>query len=105
MNATTGSIYGSYSLSFTPNDLAYDDSGYLWIADGSASVIRKCSMSGSVYDSFSVASYGYPSGVGFDGTYVWVGINSPLHRILRFEVTSGSAVVPTSLGKIKTVFR
>jgi streptogramin lyase len=104
MNSTTGSIYGSYTLSFPPNDLAYDDRGFLWIADSTASVIRRCSMSGSVYDSFSVASYGYPAGVGFDGTYVWVGINAPLHRILRFEV-EGVGIEPASLGKIKTVFR
>jgi hypothetical protein len=103
MHPTTGSIYNSYSLSFDPNDLAYDPSGYLWIID-STRLVRKCTLTGSSVASFSVASYGYAAGCGFGGGYVWVGINAPLHSILQFT-TSGSAVTPTSVGKVKTLFR
>ncbi len=103
MHPTTGSVYSSHSLSFDPNDLAYDPAGYLWIVD-SARVVRKCTLTGSTVDSFSVSSYGYAAGCGFGGNYVWVGVNAPLHSILVFT-TSGTSVTPTSLGKVKTLFR
>lgn len=103
MHPTTGSIYASYALGFDPNDLAYDPAGYLWIVD-STRVVRKCNLTGSTIDSFSVTSYGYAAGCGFGGNYVWVGINAPLHSILVFT-TSGTSVTPTSLGKVKTLFR
>ncbi|HUV87194.1 MAG TPA: hypothetical protein VMX79_08785 [bacterium] len=103
MHPTNGSVYASYTLSFDPNDVAYDATGYLWIVD-SARIVRKCTLTGSTVDSFSVSSYGYPSGCAFDGTYVWVGFNAPLHSILQFT-TTGSGVTPTSLGKVKALFR
>jgi len=103
MHPTTGSIYASYTLGFDPNDLAYDPAGYLWIVD-STRIVRKCTLTGSTIDSFSVSSYGYPAGCGFGAGHVWVGINAPLHSILEFT-SSGSAVTPTSLGKVKTLFK
>jgi hypothetical protein len=103
MHPTTGSIYASYQLTFDPNDVAYDSRGYLWIVD-SARVVRRCTLTGSTTASFSVASYGYASGCGYGGNYVWVGFNAPLHSILQFT-SSGTAVTPTSLGKVKTLFR
>lgn len=103
MHPTTGSTYASYALSFDPNDVAYDPNGYLWIVD-SARIVRKCTLTGSTVASFSVASYGYAAGCGFGGNYVWVGFNAPLHSILAFT-TSGTPVTPTSLGKVKTLFR
>jgi hypothetical protein len=106
MHATTGSVYASYSLSFAPGDCAYDTGGYIWITEPSARVVRKCMLTGSAIDSFSVAAYGYPGGCAFDGTYVWVGIGYPLHRIMQFEVagSSGSYVGPPLFVKIKSVF-
>lgn len=103
MHPTTGSIYASYQLTFDPNDVAYDPRGYLWIVD-SARVVRRCTLTGSTTASFSVASYGYASGCGYGGNYVWVGVNAPLHSILQFTSTA-SQVTPTSLGKVKTLFR
>jgi len=107
MNALTGSVYASYSLSFSPGDCAYDAGGFMWITEPSARLVRKCTLTGSAVDSFSVAAYGYPGGCGFDGTYVWIGIGYPLHRIMQFEVSGGSdsSVAPASLGKVKAVFR
>jgi hypothetical protein len=104
MHATTGSVYTSYSVPFTPSDVAYDPSGYLWIVDGGTRVVRKCTLTGSTVDSFSVSTYGYPAGCGYGGGYVWIGINAPLHSILQFT-GGGTAVTPTSLGKVKTLFR
>ena len=105
MHPTNGSIYDSYAVSFSPNDVAYDASGHLWFADfTSAGIVWKSTLTGSVVDSFSVSSYGYAAGCGFDGTYVWVGINAPLHSILQFT-TIGSGVTPASLGRLKALYR
>ena len=104
MHPTTGSVYASYALNFDPHDLAYDPRGYLWIVDGDGRAVRRCTLSGSTTCSFSVASYGPPGGCGYGGGYVWIGINMPLHSILQFT-SSGTALTPTSLGKVKTLFK
>lgn len=103
MHPTTGSIYSSYQLSFDPNDVAYDPTGYLWIVD-STRIVRRCTLTGSTVDSFSISAYGYGAGCGYGGNYVWIGINAPLHSILQFT-TGSPAVTPTSLGKVKTLFK
>jgi hypothetical protein len=105
LNAVNGSVYNTYALAFAPRGIGYGD-GYLWIADG-AGYIRKCSVTGSTYDRFSVGSYGYVAGCDYDASrnQVWVGFNAPNHRIYRFETSSGTAVTPESMGKIKAAFR
>jgi hypothetical protein len=107
MNATTGSVYASYSLSFNASEVAYDPAGYLWMTDPTAVEVKKCTLTGSVLDSFSVSGHsGSPLGCTFDGLYVWVGISrSSGSRILQYEVESGTGIKPASFGKIKTVFR
>ncbi len=104
MDAYSGSIYRSHTLTFAPNDVGYDPRGYLWITTGTGSVVNQCTTTGSVVRSFSVSAYGYPAGCGCDGTYVYVGINAPLHSVLQFE-TAGVGVAPASLGKVKALFR
>lgn len=105
LNAANGSVYATYALAFTPRGIGYGD-GYLWIADG-AGYIRKCSVTGSTYDQFSVSTYGYVAGCDYDDSrnQVWVGFNAPAHRICRFETTSGTTITPSSMGKIKATFR
>jgi hypothetical protein len=104
MDAYTGSIHRSHSLTFPPNDVGYDPRGFLWITTGTGSLVNQCTTTGSVINSFSVGSYGYPAGCGADGTYVYVGINAPLHSVLVFE-TGGVGIAPKSLGKIKAMYR
>jgi hypothetical protein len=106
MNATTGSVYASYPLSFAPSDLGYGD-GYLWINDATNSRLRKCSLTAvTTYDYFSLSAYGFPSACAYDEVRneVWVGINEPMHSVLRFTADSGTGVVPSSVGKIKALF-
>jgi hypothetical protein len=105
MNATTGSVYGSYSLPFEPRGIGYGD-GYLWIADGTNNRVRKCSVSGSTYDYFSVAPYGTIQGLDYDSlsNYVWAGMDSGTDRYYRFETSGSSSITPTSMGKIKAMF-
>jgi hypothetical protein len=105
MNATTGSVYASYSLGYACNDLGFGD-GYLWIVDSTNRRLRKCSLTGSTYDYFSLSAYGYPAGCAYDEgrNQVWVGINAPLHSVLRFTAHSGTSVTPASIGKIKAMY-
>jgi|GEM_PF-1404326 len=104
--ATTGSVLQSRSLSFAPSDLGYGD-GYLWVVDTGNQRLRKCSILGVHYDSFSVSSYGFPMGCTYDAgrDRVWISFNHPINYVRQFEVSSGSAVVPSSAGKIKALFR
>ncbi len=104
MNALSGSVYASHSLSFKPGDCAYGD-GYLWITEPDAYLVWKCSTTGFQHDSFATNRWGNPAGIGYQPGYVWVGINRPLHYVLRFTATGGSNVAPSSLGKVKAVFR
>ncbi len=104
MHAYTGSIYRSHTLTFQPGDVGYDPRGYLWITQGLGSLVRQCTTTGSVVNSFSTSAYGIPAGCGCDGTHVYVGINTAPHRILKFE-TSPVGIAPKSLGKIKAMFR
>jgi sugar lactone lactonase YvrE len=101
----TGSIAASYSLKFGPGDLDFDGRGYLWIADGYNGLVRQCDLTGSTLASFSVASYGFASGLAYYNKQVWVGINAPLHSILKFEVDPAYAVAPASIGRVKALFR
>jgi len=103
MDAYTGSVVRSHALSFSPNDVAWDPRGNLWIVDGNY-LVRQTTTTGSLVNSFSTSAYGYPSGCAADGTYVYVGINSPLHRVLIFE-TSGVGIAPASLGRVKAAYR
>ncbi|HUV87793.1 MAG TPA: hypothetical protein VMX79_11865 [bacterium] len=106
MNATTGSVYASYSVPFEPRGIGYGD-GYLWIADGTYRRIRKCSVTGSTYDWFSVSAYGTIGGLDYDyvNNYVWAGFDASRDRVYRFETRGGSAVTPSSMGKIKATFK
>lgn len=106
----TGSVYASYPLSFRPVDAAYDESGYLWIAHAStaARLVYKCTTEGSVLASFSAGEYGAPSGCGFDGEYVWVGVadtNLGRYTILRYAVREEPGIAPASAGRVKALYR
>jgi DNA-binding beta-propeller fold protein YncE len=105
LHPLSGSVYSSYRFNFRPCDLGYDGRGYLWVADGLNRLVRQCDLTGSTLASFSVASYGLPSGLAYYNKQVWVGINAPLHSILKFEVDPEYAVAPASIGRVKALFR
>jgi len=104
MSAAYGQLQASYSLSYRPGDCAYG-AGYLWITDPNNNRVLKCRLDGSRLDGFSTSTWGRPLGIGYSGGYVWVGIATPVNRILRFTATSGTYVAPDSLGKVKAIFR
>jgi hypothetical protein len=110
LHPMTGSTYSSYGLSFNPGDLAYDESGYLWIGYPHVNykLVCKCTLQGAVLASFSTMRYGYPHGCAFDGEYVWVGtsdLENGIYSILRFNVQEHPTVTPASLGRVKGLFR
>jgi hypothetical protein len=104
MSAAYGQIQTSYPLGFNPTDCAYGG-GYLWISDPVNYAVWKCREDGVKYDGFSTVVWGRPEGIGYTPGYVWVGIQTPVNRILRFTATSGTDVAPASLGKVKAIFR
>lgn len=104
LHPTTGTVYGSYHLSFVPGDLAYDpDHDCLWIAGTMTNYIYQTSFTGSILRSFSTANL-QPRGVGYEPErgYLWVG--EGVSTISVYE-TAGTAVTPSSFGKVKAVFR
>jgi hypothetical protein len=108
LHPMTGFIYSSYGLTFGPNDLTYDNSGYLWIASAGDKAVYKCRLNGTPVASFSTVAYEYPQGCGFDGEYLWVGCGNPAegrNYIVQFEVRSEPAVAPASLGRVKALYR
>ncbi len=110
MHPMTGSVYASYPLSFNPGDLAYDESGYLWVGCPVTDIkaIYQCTLTGSPVASFSVMKYGRPGGCAFDGEYVWVSIYDPgvgFYAVMQYSVREEPAVAPASLGRIKTLYR
>jgi hypothetical protein len=105
LHPTTGSVTSSYSLDFRPSDCAYDSRGYLWIGDGANRLVWQCDLKGSLISSFSVAEYGFCAGLAYYNKAVWVGINAPLHSVVKFEVDPEYAVAPASLGRVKALFR
>jgi len=105
LNPATGSIYSTEPLDFRPCDVAYDARGFLWIADGNDRLVWQCDTTGSTISSFSVAAYGLCSGIAYYNKAVWVGITVPLHSVLKFEVDPAYAVEPSSIGKVKALFR
>jgi len=105
-NWSTGSVYASYTLNFAPYDIAHDsDRGCYWVADTTNKCIRRITYMGSTLESFSVPYT--PFGLGYEPEpgrkYVWVGRNDADY-IYVYE-TAGTAVAPSSMGKIKAIFR
>jgi len=104
MNGTTGSIYASYDLNYAPRDIAYGG-GYLWIATGST-VRMSNGTTGATISTLSTAASGSAMGVAYDpsGPYLWVSIAPSANRINVYEL-SGTGVTPSSLGRVKAVYR
>ncbi|MEE9457436.1 MAG: hypothetical protein V3W11_09840 [bacterium] len=113
MHPMSGSIYGSYALTFRPYDLAYDPDGYLWIVNLYATTVaevKMCTTKGSVLASFSTKRQGIPYGCGYDaeGSYVWVSVykkSTDLWSVARYDVAGEPAVEPASIGKVKALYR
>jgi hypothetical protein len=106
----TGSIYTSYAVDINPGDMAYDPEGYLWVADPHRERrhVYKCTTTGSALASFVAVAHGHAHGCAYDGEYVWIGASDPdngKYNILQFNVHEYPAVIPSSVGKIRALYR
>ncbi len=99
LSALDGTYDNKWSLGFAPGDLAYDASGYLWIASPSEDLIYQYNTSGSQLGSFSVGGYmDAPTGVALQGNELFVGghTGSPQYdygTVFVIDLTDTSAPV------------
>jgi hypothetical protein len=103
---TTGSVIRSFRQPGTfPGGVDYVAPGYLWLTNWSGSpLLYYCTTAGSVIDSFSTPLVARPSGVTWDGTYVWYHDYNAPSLCVRAKVNF-SGVAPASLGRIKSIYR
>jgi len=104
---TTGSVVRSFTQpgSF-PCGWDYMAPGYLWTCTFSSSNgIYLVTTGGSLVDSFDPSTFGCTStsGVTWDGNYLWYCNYNP--RYVYQIDTVITSIVPSSLGKIKSVYR
>ncbi|NIT37440.1 MAG: hypothetical protein GTN49_13255 [candidate division Zixibacteria bacterium] len=104
---TTGSVVMSFSHPGTFAGGLDWANGYIWAADwpSSGSGVYRVTTTGSVVESYRpVPNGGRPSGCAWDGNYLWyVDYNSP--RYVYQITTALTSIVPSSLGKIKSIYR
>lgn len=103
---TTGSVVRSFRQPGTfPGGVDYVAPGYLWLTNWSGSpLLYYCTTMGSVIDSFSTPGCARPSGVTWDGNYVWYHDYSSPNLCIRAKVNF-TGIAPASLGKVKALFR
>jgi DNA-binding beta-propeller fold protein YncE len=69
VNASAGSVVGTYAAGSTPYGAAFDGA-HIWVANFAGSTITKLGLNGGVLGTFGAGSG--PEDVAFDGTYMWV---------------------------------
>jgi len=106
---TTGSIYSSFTPSpSTIYDLAWDwRNQVIWTAGDSGYYIRAFRTNGTLAGSMRIPNY-YALGFCYTSNYLWVActIGSPSHYIYMMHCPQTNlGVAPTSVGKIKSLYR
>lgn len=105
-NRTTGSIVRSFMPPGGAYDVAWDwRNGILWSAN---SALRAYTEAGSLLCSFRYKrghSDRYLVGLCYDGEYLWAGSTYPVAEILKIHCPEGIGVEPSSVGKVKALFR
>lgn len=102
---TSGGVISSFTFpGSSPRGLGYDlANDVIWCGAGTS--LYALQTDGTVIETYnlnSVAGGFSAAGVAFDGTYVWIA-NQSSDIIYQLE-TSGSAVVNTSFGEIKSLY-
>jgi hypothetical protein len=104
---TTGSVLASFNGPGSMNgDMDWDGS-HLWICDWpSSGGLYRMTTTGSVVESYvpPPGPTSQPTGVCWDGNYLWfLNYNTP--RFVYQMTTMITNVMPSSLGKIKSIYR
>jgi hypothetical protein len=104
---TSGSIYSSWTSNSNTYDLAWDwRNQIIWTGDAGNRVYG-WRTNGSLVTSFTIPN-NYPLGFCYTSNYLWVActIGSPAHYIYQIHCPQTNiGVSPSSVGKIKTLFR
>ncbi len=102
---STGSVVSSFTNGTITNgrDLGWDGT-YLWCPDATRDYVYRLTTTGSITASFR-APNDLTYGCAYDGTYLWLtGISGSPDYFYKVDV-GGSAVLPTSFGKVKAMFK
>jgi hypothetical protein len=102
---STGSVVSSFTIAAIRDgrDLGWDGT-YLWCPDATDDLVYRFTTAGSVM-AFFRAPNDLTYGCAYDGTYLWLtGISGAPDYFYRVDV-GGSAVLPTSFGKVKAMFK
>jgi hypothetical protein len=102
---TTGSILSSIAATGT-YDIAYDWRNKLVWHRSSSTIVGRNPTSGSIEASFTSPA-GPALAFTYYGQYLWIGTTTSYHRIYKVHcpIIPGVAVVPTSVGKVKAIFK
>jgi hypothetical protein len=103
-----GSVVSSWRVNRITNagDLAWDGI-YLWCADIGSGRVYRLTKKGSVSRSFKAPGE-ETYGCAFDGRYLWLADTADESETTFYKVDidyTGPAVAPTSLGKVRALFR
>ena len=104
---TTGSVLNSFSGPGSFNGGIDYTNGYIWVADwpGANAGIFRITTTGSTVESYRPVPTGSRTpGVCWDGNYVWYNDYSGTHYVYRMT-TNLTSIVPSSIGKVKAMFR
>jgi hypothetical protein len=104
---TTGSIYSRWSTSANVFDLAWDWRNQIVWTGQNGNYVYGWTTAGSLAASFAIPNQ-FPHGFAYTSNYLWVACTagSPPHYIYRIHCPQTNVSVnPSSLGKVKSLFR
>jgi hypothetical protein len=101
---TSGTIYSSFAPSMAIYDLAWDwRNGVIWTGS-SGNYIYAYRTTGARVGSMRIPA-NYPLAACYTSNYLWVGTTTGSHRIWMMHCPNTLGVEPTSVGKIKSLYR
>jgi hypothetical protein len=105
-NRTNGSIISSFLPLIAVEGLAWDwRNEILWGAGGPLVAYTEAGSLMGSYWFYRGHAKRYFIGLCYDGEYLWASCYSPNYEILQIHCPEGIGVEPSSMGKIKAVYR
>ena len=105
---TSGSVYNSWATTTNVYDIAWDWRNQLVWTGQTGNRVYGYRTNGSLVASFTIPNT-YPLGFAYTTNYLWVSVTvgSPAHYIymIHCPLVPNINVTPTSVGKIKTLFK
>ncbi len=102
---TTGSIMSSFAATHDVRDIAYDWRNDLIWARAGDTIVGRDPATGSIAASFA-SPPGPAKAFTYHGEYLWIGTTTDYHRVYKVHCPGVlSRVVPSSLGRVKALFK